>query len=49
VVFGEEVKVWWRVSGTRWFSVRSSQWTQWGLGFVRSLVPNNFCACGEVV
>jgi hypothetical protein len=29
---GREVS--WRVSGTWWFSIRSSQWTQWGLGSV---------------
>jgi hypothetical protein len=49
VVFGEEGKVSWCVSGTWWFSIRSSQWTQWGLGFVGRFGRNNFCAGGEVV
>jgi hypothetical protein len=49
LVFVEEGKVSWRVSGTCWFSIRSSQWTLWGLGSVGRFGRNHFCAGGEVV
>jgi hypothetical protein len=48
-VFREERKVSWRVSGTWWFYIRSSEWTQWGLDFVGRFGHNRFCASGEVV